>query len=242
MKKHLILNTKISIILAFVFFLSTNTFTSAISTKTITITTEQSYPIIAKIYEGQIIEIIDTTNLPADNLSSMSKTHNKVKYSDHYFPKYQIPLPKELQKYTYTLCENESLPYDLVLSLIKIESDFKPDLIHINTNSTIDIGLTQINSRYQKYHCNLFGIKKFNPKNPKDSIDLCVKLLSYYKKLWTNSGVANTSELWKAVLLSYNRGLEQAKQYIREHGYKDTYVDKILYQQKCLKQKGRFKN
>lgn len=54
---------------------------------------------------------------------------------------YDIPLSEELQKYTFNLCEENELDYELVLAIMDQESDYQEEII----SSTNDYGIMQIN-------------------------------------------------------------------------------------------------
>ena len=57
----------------------------------------------------------------------------------------EIPLSKELQRYTQSLCKTYQVPYALALAVIEHESGFDTDAMHQNTNGTVDSGLMQLN-------------------------------------------------------------------------------------------------
>lgn len=60
-----------------------------------------------------------------------------------YIP--EIPLGKELQEYTYDLCVENDVDYELVLAVMWRESRFKLDATGYNDNGTQDSGVMQIN-------------------------------------------------------------------------------------------------
>lgn len=61
----------------------------------------------------------------------------------YYIP--EIPLDKELQKYTYDLCLEKNIDYELVLAVMWRESRFEFDATGYNANGTQDSGIMQIN-------------------------------------------------------------------------------------------------
>ncbi len=63
---------------------------------------------------------------------------------------YDIPLNKDLQKYIYKKCKETGFTYETVLAMIKLESNYNPKAINKNTNGTVDKGLCQINSSWNK--------------------------------------------------------------------------------------------
>lgn len=56
-----------------------------------------------------------------------------------------IPLPRPLQRYTYALCDEMQVDYDLILAVMWKESRFQTDAVHVNSNGTRDSGIMQIN-------------------------------------------------------------------------------------------------
>lgn len=69
----------------------------------------------------------------------------KNKPEPAFTPHPDIPLDAELQVYTYELCEEMDVEYELLLALMWQESKFKVDSIGYNTNGTKDVGLMMIN-------------------------------------------------------------------------------------------------
>jgi len=65
----------------------------------------------------------------------------KIVESDKKFVSMKIPLNVEMQLYTQELCDYYNVPYEVVLGVIDVESDFRLDIKSI----TNDYGLMQIN-------------------------------------------------------------------------------------------------
>ena len=49
-------------------------------------------------------------------------------------PNYDIPLDKDIQQYLYDKCKEYEVPYELALSIIKVESNFNPDTVNKNSD------------------------------------------------------------------------------------------------------------
>lgn len=159
-------------------------------------------------------------------------------------PKYNISLSKELQEYTWNLCNEYKLSYEMVLSLIYQESRFNPKAINYNSNNTYDSGITQINSKYLKYHCKLVGIdyKNFDVFNPYQAIELTVKLLNYYKEHWKEKGFDSEEELFDLVLGSYNMGMSSMHKKIKTSRSLSNKYSRIVLKHKLdLEKYGEFK-
>lgn len=169
----------------------------------------------------KIEPIMDKCN----KLNELKVCHSKV---IHYklIPKYymkQIPLSKELQKYTYDLCKKKKINYLLVFSIIWHESRFDPNKISKNDNQTLDFGLCQINSCHESQFASQ-GIT--NIVNPYQNIKFAVNMLSVL-----NNKYHNTAK----VLMAYGLGDYGMKRRL-ERGYgitknaKDVLIKKAEYQ------------
>jgi len=138
-----------------------------------------------------------------------------------------VPLDKDLMKYIYKMCSDYGVNPALLLGLIDTETggQFDPTLI----SETNDRGLTQVNKKYQNYHCESVGIdsKTFDVFNPYDSVLLTVKLLAKLKQEYFSE--YNIEDLDKFVLLCYNYGVSGAK---RQTELTSPYVRKTLENKK----------
>jgi len=80
----------------------------------------------------------------------------------------EIPLDKDLQLYTYNLCQEKQIDYDLVLAVMWNESRFNANALNYNTNGTYDHNIMQINDIMKDYaleKCNVTDLE-----NTKDNI------------------------------------------------------------------------
>ena len=80
----------------------------------------------------------------------------------------EIPLDKDLQLYTYNLCQEKQVDYDLVLAVMWNESRFNANALNYNTNGTYDHGIMQINDIMKDYALESCKVKDLN--NTKDNI------------------------------------------------------------------------
>lgn len=103
-----------------------------------------------------------------------------------------IPLDKELQKRTKAICDHYEIAYDLVISVMKTESEFTIDAIGDNGSS---IGLMQIQPQWWQ---GLADAAELNINEPDDNIELGIIIL-------TDALNANMGDLIKA-LKQYNSG------------------------------------
>lgn len=103
-----------------------------------------------------------------------------------------IPLDEGLQVEIYSLCKKYEIAYELILSVIKTESNFQADVIGDNGNS---IGLMQIQPKWWQGLADTYGLNIYEPI---DNVHLGILILS--KALNDNGG-----DLDKA-LKQYNSG------------------------------------
>lgn len=70
---------------------------------------------------------------------------------------FDCPLPRDLQDYIFTLCDQKNIQPSLVIAIIEQESDFQADLI----STTNDYGLMQINACNHERLSKAHGITDF---------------------------------------------------------------------------------
>jgi soluble lytic murein transglycosylase-like protein len=143
------------------------------------------------------------------------------------FKKYDVPLSADLQKYAQQLCDKLGISYELILATIKVESDFKSNLI----SPTNDYGLMQIN------RSNFSWLRKDLKENFnidwdwKDPYHNMTAGIYYYYNIRLDLLKRGYSEdsLTPVAILSYNMGGANAKNYLKTHNAKDwAYVRKVL--------------
>ena len=103
-----------------------------------------------------------------------------------------IPLDERLQVEIYSLCKKYEIAYELLLSVIKTESNFQVDVVGDNGNS---IGLMQIQPKWWQGLADTYGLNIYEPI---DNVHLGILILN--KALNDNGG-----DLDKA-LKQYNSG------------------------------------
>ncbi len=107
------------------------------------------------------------------------------------FEKYDIPLSEDLQKYVIVQSETVGLDPKLVLAVMKVESNFKSNLI----SKTNDYGLMQINKVNHKWLKKELGITDF--LDPKQSIDCGIYMLANLRSKYQTE---------HTTLMAYNLG------------------------------------
>lgn len=152
----------------------------------------------------------------------------------------QISLDEELLDFIWEEANKVDIDYFTFLALIKVESDFDPDLVHRNSNGTKDYGLVQMNS------ANIFRLSKEieNPTpdifKPKDNILLGLAELLECRAYWQDNYKGD--DLEKAMLLAYNRGRYGSKRWIQDKGTLDSaYTRKVLNYKKAYQNEHKSK-
>jgi soluble lytic murein transglycosylase-like protein len=162
----------------------------------------------------------------------------KDPYAD--MPKYQIKLNEELQKYLWDKCKENNWPYELVLSQLKVESDFDIALIHKNDDGSTDRGLAQINSSTLKFYQE--KIPGFDPYNPYHAIQACILYLNENRIYWVNKGITDQEQIIVLSLNSYNMGLPRYLKYRKNTGATSRGYDRTINKYRSqLKNIGTFK-
>lgn len=107
---------------------------------------------IALLLTTAVLYIGTTTidlNTPGNNTEALNNQVGQIQIEQNLQPAksihetriYNIPLTDELQEYTFGLCKENDLDYEMVLAMMDRESSYKEKMIS-NTN---DYGLMQIN-------------------------------------------------------------------------------------------------
>ncbi len=138
-------------------------------------------PIEKKMREVFPVKVEEKKEVEVSNISNIIVTeHQQSQELVKELPLYDIPLNIDLQKYIYELCEKKEVPHDLVLAVIKTESNFNPKAKNVNKNGSVDKGIMQINSCHTDL-CKSLGVNDLF--DPYQNIRVGVELLSnIYKK------------------------------------------------------------
>lgn len=137
------------------------------------------------------------------------------------FLPYDVPLAADIQEYIYQKCSQTEIPFELVLAIIKCESNF----IESEISETDDYGLMQINEFNHEWLSEELGITDF--LNPKQNIDAGVFIL--------NDLFNKEADLSK-VLMMYNCGPSGAKRLWDKGIYSTSYTKKVMEQMETLEQ------
>lgn len=181
-------------------------------------------------------------NLPAyspaiDVVAENIATSNEVveaKVLEDEFQGYNLPLSKDLQKYINGLCDKYNLSFEMVLAIIKSESDFQAS----NNKNGNDYGLMQLNkpSGTMKWLAeevekdDSFTIERFKWQNSYHNVAAGVWYLNWIRDRLIEKGYTSQDQLFSRVLICYNRGIGNGMAYIKngKNPNNDSYVKKVL--------------
>lgn len=131
-------------------------------------------------------------------------------------------MPVVAQVYTYTVCKNYGVDYEIVFALIERESWCKWDEVGDDGES---VGYMQIQERWHKDRMERLGVN--NLLNPFENI--CVGV-DYLAELYEKTGN------WADTLSAYNYGLSGAQKYLWSEGIHEyTYNTGIMERAQQLK-------
>lgn len=136
---------------------------------------------------------------------------------------YDIPLEDSLQEYTFELCEENSLDYELVLAVIEKESSYNEEAI----SRTHDYGLMQINEVNHDWLEDKLGISDFldAKQNISAGIYILTRLTGKYEDadkvlMAYNAGENGAKKLWDEGITStkYSRAVIARAEEFRNEG------------------------
>jgi soluble lytic murein transglycosylase-like protein len=142
------------------------------------------------------------------------------------FPKYDVPLSEDLQRYIWQQAEAKNVSYALVLAVIQVESQFDPNAV----SDTADYGLMQLNKYTTlRWLAKETNIEDFDAMNPYHNVIAGIWYLAYLRDYWAKH--FPDEQVFTMTLLSYHLGTEGAREYVKRYGYDSEYVQKV-YQAK----------
>lgn len=160
------------------------------------------------------IEHEEVSSVHAEKKTEVREEIEKIKY-------YDIPLETELQDYIRKECDEMNVEMELVLAIMKVESDFNSDVI----SDTNDYGLMQINIVNHESLQKKLSIYDF--LDPYDSARAGIYMLSGLD--WCENDVQR--------LMCYNMGVTGAKRAWNKGIQETEYSKKVLKTKEELREK-----
>ena len=163
-----------------------------------------------------ILDVPESESSESDEATEVIEATNEVISGTFVFTPYDFlpdesfnhfPLSDEFQEYIYNLCDEYSISYALVISIIWRESMFDPDAQNGHCK-----GLMQINEPMHKDRMETLGITDLY--NPYENVRVGIDYLSYLFNKYQDSHV---------VLMAYNGGESYAKRLTNENIYSTKY-------------------
>jgi membrane-bound lytic murein transglycosylase MltF len=156
-------------------------------------------------------------------------------------PTYDITLSQELQRYTWDLCMQYEISYELILSLMYRESHFNTYAVNTNKNKSKDEGICQLNNQFSKTLASRanIGVDEFNPFNAYQNIKTCIVHFNGLRETWKCKGVTAEEDLFYMTLGSYNRGVNGLIDYHSQTGtWVTDYAEAIARFKEMLETEG----
>lgn len=145
---------------------------------------------------------------------------------EEVMPDYDIPLDKELQQFTYEKCKEYGVDYNLVIAIMKTESNFKVDLIYKNKNGSRDQGIMQINTIHKENYTKLGFTDMLDPYQ---NIEYGIILLS---------DISSSFDDEHLILLNYNMGTRGARKVMNRGITSSKYSRKVVEYKEELTKEG----
>jgi len=151
----------------------------------------------------------DEALLKYEEVRDVSVLTSEIQYT--YVRNENIPLSLIEYDTVKRACEQYNFDLNLLFAVIYRESEFNHNNINRNNNGTFDIGLMQINSSSISYHISkariYFGDRDYDVYDRIDNLLIGISVLIYNRDDWIKRGlVANSNELYYAILNTYNMG------------------------------------
>ena len=127
----------------------------------------------------------------------------------------------ETFKYIESIATEYNLPVELVVQVIKVESDFNPSA-QSKHGKYADEGLMQLNNQYSHTYAGWIGINDFNPLSVEQNIRVgCFHLSNI--KMQQESNTSDLEVLYLRTLTVYNAG----GGYLKKYGIRREYTNKF---------------
>ena len=189
---------------------------------------DENIKIIENENDGLYEELKNTNQQVREYKNKIDKLEQEnMELSKYRF--YDIPLTYKQQKFIFDLAEEKNLSFELIISIIKNESNFQTDLV----SKTSDYGIMQLNSKNHKFFAKLSGLETYDVFDFYDNVTMGVNYLVYLRNNLIKQGITNQEDLTIYLLNSYNMGEMGFKNYVKRTG-----MTTRVYNQKIIEYKG----
>ena len=140
---------------------------------------------------------------------------------------YDVPLSHELQDYIREVCKEYDVDMEVMLGIMKTESDFRHNIKSKNNiGGNYSVGICQLNNNYTDWVGKLTGLNdEFDINNIHHNILGGVLVYQFYRDYWEKQGYSG-KELNIHILNSYNMGIQGFKNYKKKYSVTSRSYDK----------------
>lgn len=181
------------------------------------LTSNSNNDVITKTVSNTVI-----TN-PQNPIVPDNKTPSIEELIESRYKFYDIPLTKTQQITIQDEANKYSLSYELILAIIKVESDFNTNAV----SKTNDYGIMQINSPTFIWCASQLGIENADPLDFETNIKCGVYYLNYIRNYWVKYGTPEEYLLMHTVS-GYHKGIKGVLDSLENDTYDIEYVNKVI--------------
>jgi len=120
-----------------------------------------------------------------------------------------IPLTVDEQYFIYNESIKRNMSFELILSMIKLESNFKKNLV----SETNDYGIMQIHKKYADWYAELGELENYNIFSFEDNVIMGISGIAFYCDFYRDKGMSEELVFYYG-LNSYNMGIYGYKQHV----------------------------
>lgn len=146
-----------------------------------------------------------------------------------------IPLTIDEQYFIYNESIKKNVSYEMILSMMKLESNFDNSLISV----TNDYGIMQINKNFADWYAELAELETYNIRNFKDNVRMGISGIAFYCDFYRQKGMSEELVFYYG-LNSYNMGINGYKQYVSNNTNISRAYDRRILDFKTKLEKERW--
>ncbi len=113
------------------------------------------------------------------------------------------------------------IPLEIILEVIRVESDWNPNLVHRNSDHSYDWGLMQLNDATWPWLARRTNLAEADPMNPIHNVQMGTWLLGYLHRKYGD---------WHHVLTAYNRGEGGLQRHVLANRSGETAYSRMVLQ------------
>jgi len=146
-----------------------------------------------------------------------------------------IPITIEGQYYIYKESMKNNVSYEMILAMMKLESNFKNDII----SKTNDYGIMQINKKYADWYGELANLTEYDLTDFKDNVRMGISGIAFYCDFYRDKGMSEELIFYYA-LNSYNMGINGYKQYVSNNTNISRAYDRRILDYKMILERRKY--